>query len=63
MLPCPYSCSSGSVLMGELMLTAGAFMLHGVLAYIVSGVLVGKKDNKTGIKECSGASTAVHFLR
>lgn len=42
-LPCAYSSSSGSVLMGELMLTAGTLLLHGALAYIVSGFLVRKK--------------------
>lgn len=43
MLLCPCSCSSGSVLVNELMCAAGTFRLHGALAYIVSGFLVGKK--------------------
>lgn len=47
MLPCPYICSSDSVLVGELMLAVGTFLLHGALAYIVSGFLVGKKKTAT----------------
>lgn len=50
MLPCPCICSSGSVLVGELMLAAGTFLLHGALAYIAPGFLVGKKITRQELR-------------